>query len=472
MRAALSSILSFVVFAFPCASACVVRLTDKNAPAENGAVTGAPADCSQAQVPPGGAPGGSAEIKFVGRYVFDRPPGNPNGQDQALFDWSGNYLSFRVTGTSTVTVKLDLSGDVPQDQLFEFLVDNDPPGVRQVTVQQNAAGQPTNVPLEGYDIDGLEPGGQHEITIHKNTEAQQGAVEFKGLDLHGGHLLPPTRRARRIEFIGDSIMCGYGDEGQNATCPFDITIREARDANGNIVPGPDGKPIDISLPVTENQWLSFTSRTARALDADAVTVCWSGKGVYLNYKEKAGDPDAKSTIPDLWQGRTMASDPNGQPWDFSKEKPDEAPQVVVISLGTNDYSRDTLPPNPDPNGLPGDNVPDGDMNDPAVYEQFVAKYTDLVKQVRQRRPNAHIFLAVPPMVSDEFPLTNARTGLKNALLRIVGTQAAAGDTKVYEMELVEMGFRYGLGCDYHPNLAVHQIMSEQLIGAIKSKTCW
>jgi hypothetical protein len=40
------------------------------------------------------------------------------------------------------------------------------------------------------------------------------------------------------------------------------------------------------------------------------------------------------------------------------------------------------------------------------------------------------------------------------------------------MELVEMGVRYGLGCDYHPNLEVHRIMADQVVGAIRSKTCW
>jgi hypothetical protein len=35
-----------------------------------------------------------------------------------------------------------------------------------------------------------------------------------------------------------------------------------------------------------------------------------------------------------------------------------------------------------------------------------------------------------------------------------------------------MGERYGLGCDYHPNLDVHRIMADQLAAAIRSKTCW
>ena len=93
-------------------------------------------------------------------------------------------------------------------------------------------------------------------------------------------------------------------------------------------------------------------------------------------------------------------------------------------------------------------------------------------EVRARRPDAHIFLATPPMVTDQFPLDNARRNIRDTLLRIVSEQASAGDAKVHQMDLVEQGFRYGLGCDYHPNLEVHRIMARQLVGAVRSKTCW
>ena len=76
------------------------------------------------------------------------------------------------------------------------------------------------------------------------------------------------------------------------------------------------------------------------------------------------------------------------------------------------------------------------------------------------------------MLTDQFPLEHARQRLREALLRIVAERSKAGDGQVYAMDLVEMGFRYGLGCDYHPNLEVHAIMAQQLTGAIKSKTCW
>lgn len=473
----LRTVLSLLGVAALASPACVIKLSDENSPEVNGAVTGAPADCSQIQALGGGAPGGAAEIKYIGRFSFPQadpddptaPPPAPNPE----FDWSGNNITVRFQGTSQVTAKLFLPGEVPQDMMFEFEVDGKKASTRHITVTNDANNKPTNTPLVNYDVDVTTD--IHELRIWKNTEAQKGTIIFQGFDLHGGTMLPPTRRPRQIEVIGDSIICGYGDEGQNATCPFEIPVR-------NTVT-PDNKTVEIDLPVTENQYLSFTSLVGRMLDADVQTYCWSGKGVYLNYKEDLKldptgalvlAPDATTTVPQLWEKRTIANDVEVSiPWDFTKEKPELVPQVVFVSLGTNDFSRDTLPQHPnDPNALPGDNIPDGDMNDPAQYEKFYETYLDFVNQIRTNRPNAHIFLATPPMLTDQFPLQNSRTRLRAVLDRIVAARAAQGDAKVYAMNLVEMGFRYGLGCDYHPNLEVHTIMAQQLAGAIKSKTCW
>ena len=103
---------------------------------------------------------------------------------------------------------------------------------------------------------------------------------------------------------------------------------------------------------------------------------------------------------------------------------------------------------------------------------FQAAYAKFVEFVRGKRPDAQIFLAVPPMLTDKFPLDNARTNMRSTLRAITEARNAAGDAKVYFMEYVEMGTRYGLGCDYHPNLEVHRIMADQTVGAIRSKTCW
>jgi lysophospholipase L1-like esterase len=449
--------------------ACVVKLSDRNAPEENGGVTGAAANCGAMQVPPKGAPGGEARPKFMGRFVSP-----PEHADIKQTDWSGSYVTYRVTGTSKITAKLKVDTvegkcggaacAIVQDQMITIAVDGKAER-RRVTVKNDASGKPTLEPLEDYEID-LGNSGEHEVIIHKDTEAQKGFLQFSEPDLHGGQYVPPTRRARRIEFIGDSIICGYGARGGNATCPFETKVRDVKQADGTPVKSATNKDLVINVPLTEDQYSSFTSQTARALDADFVTLCWSGKGVYQNYKESP-DPQSNVLIPALYSRKQANfADPK---WDFATdEKPEDKPQVVFISLGTNDFSRDNLPVTNDPDKLNGDGVPDGTVD----VNKFYAAYSNLVDNVRANRPDAHIFLGTPPMVTDQFPIDNARKSLRDTLLRIVKDHDSKGDKKVYQMDLVEQGFRYGLGCDYHPNLEVHGIMAKQLTGAIRSKTCW
>ena len=265
------AIVSILALTLP---ACVVKLTDRNTPEDNGGVTGAPVNCNNLQGVLGkGGPGGAKEPKFVGRFLFPSAGDPENGipaTTATTFDWSGNYIQVRFKGTDKVTVKLSLPpSQNPQDQIFEFVVDNLAPVTRQVTVKRDPkTNAPTITPEDRLDVTGLSK-GEHELTIWKNTEAQKGGVEFRGFDLNGGELLEPTRRPRRMEVIGDSIMCAYGYLGQNATCPFEVKIREVKT--------PDGKITPVTVPLTQNQYLSFTSQTARNLSADIVTICWSDR---------------------------------------------------------------------------------------------------------------------------------------------------------------------------------------------------
>jgi lysophospholipase L1-like esterase len=306
--------------------------------------------------------------------------------------------------------------------------------------------------------------------VMRSSEALFGVTRWQPFTFVGTQL-PPTEYARRIEIIGDSITCGYGNEGPNATCPYNVPIRQAENADGELE--------DVTIPETQNIYLAYGSIAARKLSAEATTLCFSGKGVVLNYREQGvgegailnpddkPDPDAKTTIPEYYK-RTLATDaftpdlaadPNdkaGVPWPFN-EPAEKQPQVVLINIGTNDFARDANQ----------DSIADGiDLG------KFRAGYKAFVEFVRERRRGSEIFLAVPPMITDLFPLDDARKNFRAALQGIVGELNAAGDTRVHFIELVEMGTRYGLGCDYHPNLEVHRIMADQVVGAIRAKTCW
>ncbi len=146
--------------------------------------------------------------------------------------------------------------------------------------------------------------------------------------------------------IGDSITCGYGDEGAGPNCSFSAD--------------------------TEDEYLAYGALTARALDAAHVSVSWSGKGIFRNY-----DGSTTATMPTLYD-LTQPTDTTST-WDTTKYTPD----VVVIDLGTNDFAT----------GDPG--------------QPYVTAYSAFVTKLRAYYPKAYIVCALGPMLADP-NLTTAR----------------------------------------------------------------
>lgn len=108
----------------------------------------------------------------------------------------------------------------------------------------------------------------------KRTEADMGITRFMGFVLEdNGELFPLSETPnRRIEFIGNSITCGYGTEGNNKDERF--------------------------KPDTENNCKSYAAILARAFSADAHFIAHSGKGLVRNYDDKKSVFDTHDTMPD------------------------------------------------------------------------------------------------------------------------------------------------------------------------------
>ena len=149
------------------------------------------------------------------------------------------------------------------------------------------------------------PEGEHTVEVYKVTEPTTSALHLGYVQMDSGQraaalLEPPAAPERRIEFIGDSITCGYGNLGTSATKEF-FTAQQ------------DGLQ-------------TYASMTAEVLGADARYICMSGKGVVKNVKNDGG-----YTLPHLF---TLDTPTHGEAWDFTGWTPD----VVVINAGTNDVS--------------------------------------------------------------------------------------------------------------------------------------
>jgi lysophospholipase L1-like esterase len=332
----------------------------------------------------GGAPSEQPGVRFVGRV-------DATDASNVRFAWSGTGIVARFLGTS---IAARLGGG----QQYTVLID----GALQPKLAPSTA---TSVLAENL------ADGPHVVEIYRRTEANQGESIFSGFDLGAGALLaPPAAPQRRIEIIGDSITCGYGNEGPDMNCGF--------------------------TPDTENHYLTYGAIAARTLGAELSTVAWSGKGVVCNY----GDDATSCTDPmPAYYDRTLPNRPDSV-WTFSAWQP----QAVVIHLGTNDFST---------------------MVDPAQAD-FETAYAALLGRIRAAYPDAVILCTLGPGSGAEH--TTALAFIENA----VQSRVAQGDAKVTTFELPPTNSSDGYGCDWHPSLQTHERMAEALTAALRVELGW
>jgi hypothetical protein len=256
-----------------------------------------------------------SDIHFLGRFDTSDP-------QAPAFSWPGTAIVTRFSGTG-LTVSLHDDGN----NFFAVSIDGGAPNVLA-----------TSSASDTYTMAQGLPEGEHDAVLYRRTESFQGIVHFHGFSPIGGKALIPTPPPfqRHLELIGDSITCGYGNEGVGPNCGF--------------------------TPATENEWLAYGAIAARTMKAEARVIAYSGKGAYRD-----GGGNTSDQMGVLYE-RTFADLP-GSTWDFSKWTAD----VVVVNLGTNDFGA----------GDPG--------------QAFIDAYAALVKQVRGHYPKAYIVCAVGSM---------------------------------------------------------------------------
>ncbi len=261
------------------------------------------------------------------------------------------------------------------------------------------------------------PSGLHRLRLVKLTEPEIGEVSILGLDCgaDGCLALPPPRLKKTLEFIGDSITAGYGNEGHGPDCTFS--------------------------PSSQNVSLAYGPLTARALGAEASIFAWSGRGVWRN-----NDGRFTGTLPELYH-RTLPG--RADACSGCSEIEAAEAEAVVINLGTNDFAA---------------------KNKAVDDDAFVAAYRGLLVEVRRRQPRALILCVLGPMLTDlssagEMQLTHAR---KLIAATVAGAQAD-GDARVEFFEFPAQNGSLGFGCDYHPSLRTHAEMARRLSDYLRAR---
>ncbi len=341
--------------------------------------------CGQGTTPP---PPPSGAVLFMGRFDTSDPA-------RPRFSFSGSRVVTRFDG-SELRVRLAEAGP----NRYGVRVD----GAEQ-PVLASQAGTHTYTLVSGL------PAGEHDLVLARRTESFFGVTQLLGFE--GARLLAaPPPPARFIEFVGDSITCGYGVLGDGPECKFSADSESEPDAFGTL--------------------------TAEALGAGHAAIACSGKGVLHNYGN-----DPSNLMPAVYL-RTSCDNP-GADWGFAGYRPD----VVVVNLGTNDYWQ----------GEPG--------------QPFSDAFDAFLQVIRARNPGAWIVLALSPMLSDAFPAgALARSSARTRLTALVAAAHARGDTRVDFVELDEQQEADGLGCNYHPGKLTQMKMAATLVTRIRALTGW
>jgi lysophospholipase L1-like esterase len=345
---------------------------------------------------PARIPPSDPRISYTGR--FDR-----RAPDAVRFAWVGAQIEARFSGEF---LRAYLTDTPVEDELRE---------TDYITVVVDAGAPRTFALQEGSRIyplaTALDP-GPHHVLIWKRTEAEVGVITFRGFELESRHALLPRPKppTHRLEFVGDSITAGYGNEGADAACHWSAK--------------------------TENNYLTFGAFAARELGASYTAVAYSGKRVTHSYEA----PD-ELTLPEIYD-RVIPTE------DDSPKVSASPADVVVVNLGTND----AFPRLPDERTFTG------------AYQSFLA-------QLRTQNPTALFVIVLGPMLVDDYPQPLARSTLRKWLKTVQTSREASGDTRV---DFIEFWYdpAEGVGCDFHPNVKTHARLGHELANLIRTRLEW
>jgi hypothetical protein len=254
--------------------------------------------------------------------------------------------------------------------------------------------------------------GEHLAVVRKRTEPLVGELFLRDLETDGRILSAREPAGPRIEFLGDSITCGYGNLAPDASHGFEAS--------------------------TEDWFGSYAGVVERLLGASTHCLAWSGLGIVRNF-----DP---GPIPTMSDRCGQANPVSGAAWDHARWVPD----VVVVNLGSNDLFR---APHPE-------------------KRMFRDAWIALVRRTLSRSPTVKAVLLDGPLLKDGFPIDESGRPIESlSFLRACLDEVAAGfdPRRVFRFSLTPAPGACGWGADWHPSLAQHELNGRELAGFLRAE---
>lgn len=331
-------------------------------------------------------PASDSRIEYTGRTMTDG--------DNVIYDWSGVYFRVKFNGPY-----LAMKCSDSKNSWFNLWVDKEmsPTADKKFIV---AAKDTLIVLAEGLGK------GEHEIILQKRTEGEQGRFTVHSFISEGEILQAAGRKDRHIEFIGDSYTCGYGTESNDRNDPF--------------------------LAETENCNLTYAAIASRYFNADYNLVSHSGQGIARNYDNLGPGYH----MPHRYKQTFNATK---EPLWNASEAP-YTPDVVVIYLGTNDFSTGEQP----------------------IEINFRNNYIALLNKIKEN------YGADTPILCMG---SNANPYLYDYIRNAV---TVSGLKKVAFMTISNFAHDYegDMGASWHPNYKGHVKVASCMIPYIASLTGW
>lgn len=301
------------------------------------------------------------------------------------------------------------------------LVENADLGVRRDPAGDMSVDAGRGVRRDPYLSQWCKDDGTHIIRVIKLSEVAMSLAMIEPFEIAEGESVCPTPAlSHRIEFIGDSITCGYGVD--------------------------DEDPLHLFKTATEDMTRAYAFKTAAALNADYSCFASSGYGIISGWTDDISVCHDDQLIPSYYESLGLSYDSiegslptTDIKWDFARF----VPEAIVINLGTNDDSYCT--------------------DDESRQMKFAGLYADFLKRVRELNPGAYIFCVLGVMGDRLYPFVSRAVEMY---------RDKSGDEKIMALHLPEQDAAVGYVCDYHPLESAHHKAAQVMAEAISKQLNW
>lgn len=345
-------------------------------------------------------------VKTIGRtYLLDDTLWMAFSGSGAEFHFSGKKVTITLAGDNTAM----LSSRADDQARIAIYVD----GERVVDDMMDEA-------EKSYTVFESDIAAECDIKIIKLSETAMSTVGIKSIEVDGeAEIVPAGTKEHFIEFIGDSITCGYGVDDEDEEHHFSTK--------------------------TEDVTRAYAYKTAEALNADYSMVSISGYGIISGYTADGSEKISVQTLPQYYDklgfsyGQYRGKTPADIEWEFTNYTPD----LIVINLGTNDDSYT--------------------LTYEDRQEEYRTAYVEFLKEVRSHNPEATILCVLGIMGDRLYPMVEKA---------VADYMAETGDENISSMKFDVQLAQDGYVADWHPTAVTHDKAAKKLTEYIQELMGW